>query len=178
MNEKKFINVVQKITMPEQMAENLMHDCMNLKQTGRAGAALLKRTRLTAAAIMAALLVGISSTSYAAYHIYQIKNLNVFFDSDITQERIDEIGREINDISGVYSVRFVNADEAWETFQKTYLEDMDDLAVQFSENPLKDSYSYRVKVKLDSNTDVVRDLLEQLAGVRLVSNLRDTGQNR
>lgn len=174
MNEKDFRNTVKKITMPKQMADTLIRNCINPAHTGKTGVVPLKRPMLTAAALMAALLVGIGSTSYAAYNLYQIKTLNVFFDSDITQREINEIGREISRLPGIDSVRFISADEAWNTFQETYLKDIDELTAQFTENPLKDSCNYRVTVKLNADTDAIRSRIETLTGVRLVSNLKET----
>ena len=133
---------------------------------------LFLHSKLIAAALMVILLVTVSSTSYAAYNVYQEKNLDVFFDLDISNDRIHDMELELQKISGVASVRFVSADEAWETFQSEYL--TPELAAEFPENPLADCSSFRVSVRLDANTSAIRQSIENLDGVRLVSNLRES----
>lgn len=168
-NDKAFTDTIESLTMPKQMAENLTENCMKSKHTGNF---LFRYSKLTAAAIIALLLTVVSTTSYAAYDLYQIKNLDVFFDSNISQEQINIIGKEIEGIDGVYQIRFVSADEAWTTFQREYL--TDELAAQFTENPLADSYSYRVIVKLNADAGEIIQQISQLDGVRHVTNLKNS----
>ncbi|MDE6204295.1 MAG: permease-like cell division protein FtsX, partial [Lachnospiraceae bacterium] len=84
------------------------------------------------------------------------------------------IGDELNNIPGIYSVRFVSADEAWNDFQRSFFSDMDeDITASFTENPLKDSFNYDVIVELNADTKAVRDQIAQLDGVRHISNLKE-----
>lgn len=168
-NEKAFINTIKNLTMPPQMAKNLTENCISSTHTGNL---LFRYSKLAAAIIAALLLTAVGTTSYAAYDLYQIKNLDVFFYSDISQKQIDVIGEEITNMEGVYSVRFVSADEAWVTFHREYL--IEELAEQFTENPLADSYSYRVVVKLNADTGEVMQHISQLEGVRLVTDLKNS----
>ncbi len=167
-NEKAFIDTIQNLTMPEQMAETLAKNCINSKHTGNF---LFRYSKLAVAAIMVLLLTAVGTTSHAAYQLYQIKNVNVFFDSDITKERLNAIGEELNSMEGVYSVRFVSSDEAWNTFCRNYL--TDDLAAQFTENPLADSFSYHVIIELGADDEKIAEQISKLEGVRHVSNLKE-----
>lgn len=172
MKETKLTQVVKSITMPTQMADVLLENCTRQKS---AGSTIPIRSRLTVAAIALILLAGISTTSYAAYNLYQVKNVNVFFEKDISAQQLTAIEDTLKTIDGVYSIRYVSADEAWDNFKLEYLDES--LAEQFTENPLKDSSSYRVTIKLDADTDEVRDQISQLEGVRKVSNLYESKED-
>lgn len=72
-------------------------------------------------------------------------------------------------MDGVYAIRFISGDEAWNTFSGKYL--TEELIASFTENPLADSSSYRVTVSLRADTKEIRSRIEQLEGVRKTSNL-------
>ncbi len=169
MNNKNWTNLISEITLPTQMANELLQNTCQQKHSKNT---LFRHSKLIAAALMAILLVTVSSTSYAAYNVYQEKNLDVFFDLDISNDRIHDMELELQRLPGVAFVRFVSADEAWETFQSEYL--TPEQAAKFPENPLADCSSFRVSVRLDANTSAIRQSIEKLDGVRLVSNLRES----
>ncbi len=166
--EKDLNQAVTGITMPDRMADALLTDCLQAKHTKNFR---FRHSKLIAAALAVVISMAVSTTSYAAYNLYQTKNLTVFFDYGITQEQIDAIGQELSGISGLYSLRFKSGDEAWMEFQKQYL--TEDAAALFTENPLKDSASYCVTVKLDADTKALREQIEQIDGVRLVNDLNE-----
>ena len=166
--EQDFNHAVTGITMPDQMADELLTNCLQTKHTKNIR---FRHSRLIAAALAVVISTAVSTTSYAAYNLYQTKNLMVFFDYGISQEQIDAIGKELSGISGLYSLRFKSGDDAWADFQRQYL--TEDIAAQFTENPLKDSSSYCVTVKLDADTKAIREQIEQLDGVRLVNDLNE-----
>ncbi len=168
MQEKELSNVIKNIKMPGQVARELTE---NLSRSKPTGSRLLLRSRLAAAALIAVLAVSIGTTSHAAYSLYQTKNVNVFFVEGISAEQMADIKEALEDMPGISAVRFISADEAWQTFQQEFLPD---LGAQFPENPLKDSYNYQVTIRLDADTQEVRRQIEQLDGVRLVSDLRET----
>ncbi len=168
MNEQTYADVIKSLTMPHQMAEELVKNSLKSKHTKKL---LFRYSKLVAAGIMLLIVTAVGTTSHAAYNLYQIKNLDVFFASGVSCEQMDAIGEEITSIKGVYSVRFVSSDEAWNVFKETYL--TDELASQFTENPLKDSYSYRVVVRLDADAGEVINQISQIAGVRHVTDLRN-----
>jgi Cell division protein len=168
ISEKDLNHAVTGITMPEQMADALLADCLHAKHTRNF---LFRYSRLIAAALAVIIFTAVGTTSYAAYNLYQTKNLMVFFDYGISQEQIDAIGQELSAISGLYSLWFKSGDDAWIDFQQQYL--TEDIAAQFTENPLKDSSSYCVTVKLNADTNTLREQIEQIDGVRLVNDLNE-----
>lgn len=89
----------------------------------------------------------------------------VFFDEDITDERVGEIGTMIEKRSEVSKVEFVSADEAWETFKADYLGDYSD---GFTENPLEGSSNYEIYLNDVSYQSALVTYLESIDGVREV----------
>lgn len=168
MNQNDMIQMKNAITMPPELADTLLHNC---------GAAQVRRfpytqySRLAMALIAAFAILLTGSTSYAAYNIYQEKNLAVFMDPSLSQSEIDRIGGELIQIPGIASCYFVSGDEAWMEFRTQYLDD--DIAGTFTENPLKDSFNYRLSVRLNADTQAVRDEISSIDGVRLVQDLSE-----
>lgn len=166
MRYEELKDSIKKIAMPEQMKENLINGCRSRRHTdnfrfrhSRAAAALL-----TAAAI----LLTVSMPAYAAYDLYQTKNLAVFFDYGTDREQIDELGEALSAMDGIVSVRFVSADDAWKDFAENYL--TEELAASFDTNPLADSANYEVTVGLSADTQAVREQILQLTGVRRLAD--------
>lgn len=89
----------------------------------------------------------------------------VFFDEDITDERVGEIGTMIEKRTEVSKVEFVSADEAWETFKADYLGDYSD---GFTENPLEGSSNYEIYLNDVSYQSALVTYLESIDGVREV----------
>lgn len=127
-------------------------------------------SRLAMALIAAFAVLVTGSTSYAAYNVYQEKNLMVFMDASLSQTEIEHIGENLAHISGIASCRFVSGEEAWIEFRAEYL---DDIADAFTDNPLKDSFHYRLSVRLNADTEAIRDEINQIEGVRLVNDLSE-----
>ena len=66
--------------------------------------------------------------------------ITVFFNDDATQEQIDNIGAQLKKQDGVKEIKYVSADEAWETFKDQYFGESSDLAEGFkNDNPLAGS---------------------------------------
>ena len=89
----------------------------------------------------------------------------VFFDSGITDKRIEEIGDMIKRREEVSEVHFVSADEAWEEFKEEYLGEYSD---GFTENPLADSANYEIYLNDVSMQSALVTYLESIDGVREV----------
>lgn len=53
------------------------------------------------------------------------------FNDDATQEQIDNIGAQLKKQDGVKEIKYVSADEAWETFKDQYFGESSDLAEGF-----------------------------------------------
>lgn len=89
----------------------------------------------------------------------------VFFDSDITDKRIEEIGEMITKRAEVSDINYVSADEAWDSFKEDYLGEYSD---GFLENPLADSANYEIYLNDVSMQDSLVSFLESVDGVREV----------
>lgn len=167
MNKNDMLQMKNAIAMPAELADTLTENC-TVHRTKRPFYARCSRT---AAVLIAVFAILISGTTSFAYNIYQEKNLAVFMESGLTQAEIDRIGGQLSQIPGVSSCRFVSDDEAWNEFSSKYLDA--ELTATFTDNPLKDSFNYRLGVRLDADTKKVREEIAQLAGVRLVQNLEE-----
>ena len=94
----------------------------------------------------------------------------VYFDEDITQDQIDEIGRQIEARQEVARMDYISADEAWEAYSEVYLgEDNDELAEGFmQDNPLANSSRFDVYLKNVEGQEDLVSFIEGLDGVRRV----------
>ena len=68
-------------------------------------------------------------------------SVTVFFDQGLEESRIQEIGEAIARRTEVADIRFISAEEAWESFKQEYLGEYAD---GFTENPLADSANYEI----------------------------------
>lgn len=104
--------------------------------------------------------------------------ITVFFDEDLTQERIRQIGQEVEGQSGVTRVTYTSPEEAWESFKDEYFEGKEELAAGFEDdNPLAGSASYQIFLDDISNQEGFVGYLESIEGVRSViySNIAASG---
>lgn len=92
--------------------------------------------------------------------------ITVFFDEDLEDSRIEEIGRMISKRTEVSSIHFVSAEEAWESFKTEYLREYAD---GFTENPLEDSENYQVYLSDVSMQSALVTYIESIPGVRKVN---------
>lgn len=174
MRYEKLKQSIQGITMPKQMKESLINGCQSRRHTDN----FWFRNSRTAAAVLTAAVIALTASmpAYAAYDLYQTKNLAVFFDYDIQKEQIDELGEALSSMDGIVSVRFVSAGEAWEEFADAYLSR--ELAASFDANPLADSANYEVTVGLGADTRAVREQILKLAGVRRLAGRYEQKQSQ
>lgn len=93
-------------------------------------------------------------------------SVTVFFEEGIEDTRIQEIGELIQKRPEVSELRFVSAEEAWETFSEQYLGEYKD---GFTENPLEDSANYQIYLNDVSMQSALVTYLESLDGVRQVN---------
>ena len=95
--------------------------------------------------------------------------ISVFFDEALSQEEIQAVGQEIGTWGEVREMRFVSAEEAWDTFKEVYFEGEEELAAGFEEdNPLAGSASYEIFLKDIGDQEEIAQRLEELDGVRRV----------
>lgn len=92
--------------------------------------------------------------------------VTIFFDEDISEERISEIGSLIEARTEVDHIRFVSAEEAWEGFKEDYLGEYAD---GFTENPLENSSNYEIFLNDVSMQSTLVSYLESLDGIRLIN---------
>ena len=194
MNKNNMTQIKEALTMPSTMADALAescpsrgeHSCRNhlfplraLSSGRRIHSARYRRLCAAAAALLCIFAVG--STSLA-YNVYQEKQLAVFMEPDLSQAKIDYIGRKIAEIGGISSCQYISGDRAWEEFKAAYFTDengreMTELTGGFKENPLADSFNYRVSVRLNADTQTVREQIGRLPGVRKITTVREAEEN-
>lgn len=173
MNEKDMIQLKESLTMPSDIADALLQNCA---QPCKKRYRYSRYSRLCAALSAVFCIAAVSSTSLAAYNVYQEKQLAVFMDYDLTQEEIAAIGDCLSQIPDIASFRYVSGDQAWEEFQAAYLSDTPELVEQFTENPLANSFNYEVSVRMGADTQAVRDQISSLDGVRRITTIRELEQ--
>ena len=93
-------------------------------------------------------------------------SVTVFFDQGIEETRIQEIGDMIAKRPEVSDIRFISAEQAWESFKQEYLGEYAD---GFTENPLADSANYEIYLNDVSMQSALVTYLESTDGVRLVN---------
>ena len=102
--------------------------------------------------------------------------ITVFFDEELEEERIKEIGESLKTRSEVKSLIFVSAEEAWEEFKDIYFEGNEELAAGFKDNPLANSANYEVYLKdIAKQTSLVK-YLETVEGVREVKQSQSVAE--
>ena len=96
--------------------------------------------------------------------------VTVFFESDATQEQIDEIGDEISKRAEVASYEYISAEEAWDYMKDVYFEGNEELAEGYEDqNPLANDANYQIYLNDVSMQQSLVDYLEGLDGVREVN---------
>ena len=93
--------------------------------------------------------------------------VTVFFDEDITDERIQEIGEMIKSRDEVSQVEYISSDAAWETFKDDYLGEYAD--GYEGDNPLEGSENYEIYLNDVAKQPELVAFLESLSGVRDVN---------
>ena len=116
---------------------------------------------------------------------YMVKNaettvgITVFFDENMAEADILAIGKEIAARKEIKETKYISAEEAWETFQKEYFKDAEELAEGFADdNPLAGSASYEIYLKDIADQDVIVSYLNTIAGIRKINYSNDTASGR
>ena len=112
---------------------------------------------------------------------YMVKNaettvgITVFFDENMAEADILAIGKEIAAMKEIKETKYISAEEAWETFQKEYFKDAEELAEGFADdNPLAGSASYEIYLKDIADQDVIVSYLNTITGIRKINYSNDT----
>lgn len=96
--------------------------------------------------------------------------VTVFFDKDITDTRIEEIGRLISSRAEVSEVTYVSAEEAWDDYKKVYFRDRwEEFSAGYPTNPLANYMHYVVYLSDVSMQDALVTYLYSIEGVRLIN---------
>ena len=96
--------------------------------------------------------------------------VTVFFDEGLSEEEIQALGELIGARSEVADMRYVSAEEAWETYKKDYFADAPELAEGFEQdNPLANSASYELYLNDIEDQQSFVDYLKTIDGVRKVN---------
>jgi len=90
--------------------------------------------------------------------------VTVFFEKDISDERIQEIGQEISMRAEVSKVVFVSAEQAWADFKDEYLGEYADTFGD--DNPLEDDANYEVYLSDVSMQEQLVEYITSLQGVK------------
>lgn len=93
--------------------------------------------------------------------------VTVFFDEGISDERISEIGNLVKARPEVSEVKYVSAEEAWDTFKVDYLGEYAD--GYEGDNPLEGSDNYEIYLNDVSKQSTLVAFLEATEGVREVN---------
>ena len=98
-------------------------------------------------------------------------SVTVFFDEGISDERVLEIGELISRRVEVSQVKYISADEAWESFKVDYFKGNEDAEKGFLENPLEELDSSEVFLADVSMHEALVNYLKSIDGVRKVNEV-------
>jgi cell division transport system permease protein len=93
-------------------------------------------------------------------------SVTVFFNEGTTEEQINQLKVAIEERPEVKNVKYISADEAWNSFKDEYL---GDYAEGFTENPLQNSANLEIYLKDVSKQNDLVDFLKGQDNVREVN---------
>ncbi len=93
--------------------------------------------------------------------------VTVFFDEGLEDEKIQQIGTQIQSRSEVSEVKFVTSDEAWDSFKEDYLGEYAD--GYEGDNPLEGSENYEIYLNDVSKQPELVEWLSTVPGIREVN---------
>lgn len=116
------------------------------------------------------LLAVMMNINYVLQEAEESVSVTVFFDEDLNEDEIQEIGKRIEAWDEVSRIEFTSAEEAWATFKESYFKDNPELAEGFADdNPLAKSASYAVYFYEVEQQSTIVERLSSLTGVRKVN---------
>ncbi len=102
-------------------------------------------------------------------------SITVFFNDDVTEEKITEIGDIIKKRVEVSNITYVSAEEAWEEYKEDYFAGSEEAAASFADdNPLANSDHYIVYLNDVSMQKALVQYVESIEGVRQVNKAQAT----
>ena len=107
----------------------------------------------------------------------EVVSFTVFFEEVISQERIEEIGKLIENRQEVAEIRYISADEAWAEYQKEIFGDKaEEFIAGYPENPLEGSMNYEVFPKEVSQQAELKTYILSIPGVREINSLDELAE--
>lgn len=94
-------------------------------------------------------------------------SVTVFFEDNLSEAKIQEIGKMIEKRTEVSKIVYVSAEEAWETFRQDYFGE--EYSDGFTENPLENSSNYEIYLSDVALQGSLVTYLESIEGVRQVN---------
>lgn len=99
----------------------------------------------------------------------------VFFEEDVTPERVEEVGGLIRNRPEVLKTAYTSSEDAWSSFKQDYFEDGEVLDGIFEgDNPLAASNHYQVYIDGIEQQESFVTYVRDLEGVRKVTHSADT----
>lgn len=96
--------------------------------------------------------------------------VTVFFEEDLEESDIKEIGKLIKKRAEVSKIVFVSAEEAWENYRKEYFDGNEEAAAGFEDdNPLANSANYQIYLNDVSMQKSLVKYLKSIEGVRKIN---------
>ncbi len=99
-------------------------------------------------------------------------SVTVFFDETVSQDEaaMKEIGEKIGGREEVAEVKFVSAEETWESYKYIYFAEAPELAEGFAnDNPLAKQAHYEIYLKEVEDQNSLVEYLESMEGIRRVN---------
>ena len=110
-----------------------------------------------------------ANISYMLDAVENNMGITVFFEYEVTQERILEIKDLLEARSEVHRVEYVSPEDAWESFKSSYFQGREDQLAGFEgENPLEDSASLIVYFEDLDTQKGLSDYVASLPDVRYI----------
>lgn len=94
-------------------------------------------------------------------------SVTVFFEDNLSEAKIQEIGKMIEKRTEVSKIVYVSAEEAWESFREEYFGE--EYSAGFTENPLENSSNYEIYLSDVALQGSLVSFLESVEGVRQVN---------
>lgn len=100
--------------------------------------------------------------------------VTVFFDEEMAENEIIQLGEKIATRKEVTDIIFVSAEDAWNEYKETYFSENPELAEGFADdNPLANSAHYEIYVSDVELQDELVTYVESIEGVRKINRSED-----
>lgn len=112
----------------------------------------------------------VANIRFMVHHVESTVGITVLFDESLTEEQILALGDEIGKWPEIREMKYVSAQEAWDSFKAEYFAGHEELAEGFAEdNPLAGSASYVIFLNDISEQENFIAYLQGITGVRQVN---------